>query len=199
MELKKLSPHERFELEFLPHIEALNTFAFHLTYNEENAADLVQETYLKAFKFIDKYEEGTNAKAWLFKILKNAYINDYRKKNKRPIQVDYEEVSGYHDGDDAPLASYFDLREELFDHMMGDEVTAAMNSLPEDFRTVILLCDIEDFSYEEISKIIDVPIGTVRSRLFRARNMLKEKLNTYAKTMGYKDHRGGHDDQDLSE
>lgn len=74
MELKKLSPHERFELEFLPHIEALNTFAFHLTYNEENAADLVQETYLKAFKFIDKYEEGTNAKAWLFKILKNAYI-----------------------------------------------------------------------------------------------------------------------------
>ena len=199
MELKKLSPHERFELEFLPHIEALNTFAFHLTYNEENAADLVQETYLKAFKFIDKYEEGTNAKAWLFKILKNAYINDYRKKNKRPIQVDYEEVSGYHDGDDAPLARYFDLREELFDHMMGDEVTAAMNSLPEDFRTVILLCDIEDFSYEEISKIIDVPIGTVRSRLFRARNMLKEKLNTYAKTMGYKDHRGGHDDQDLSE
>jgi len=199
MELKKLSPHERFELEFLPHIEALNTFAFHLTYNEENAADLVQETYLKAFKFIDKYEEGTNAKAWLFKILKNAYINDYRKKNKRPIQVDYEEVSGYHDGDDAPLASYFDLREELFDHMMGDEVTAAMNSLPEDFRTVILLCDIEDFSYEEISKIIDVPIGTVRSRLFRARNMLKEKLNTYAKTMGYKDHRGGHDDQELSE
>ncbi|HRG32440.1 MAG: sigma-70 family RNA polymerase sigma factor [Saprospiraceae bacterium] len=197
--MKKLSPHERFELEFLPHIEALNTFAFHLTYNEENAADLVQETYLKAFKFIDKYEEGTNAKAWLFKILKNAYINDYRKKNKRPIQVDYEEVSGYHDGDDAPLASYFDLREELFDHMMGDEVTAAMNSLPEDFRTVILLCDIEDFSYEEISKIIDVPIGTVRSRLFRARNMLKEKLNTYAKTMGYKDHRGGHDDQDLSE
>jgi len=197
--LKKLSPHERFELEFLPHIEALNTFAFHLTYNEENAADLVQETYLKAFKFIDKYEEGTNAKAWLFKILKNAYINDYRKRNKRPIQVDYEEVSGYHDGDDAPLASYFDLREELFDHMMGDEVTAAINSLPEDFRTVILLCDIEDFSYEEISKIIDVPIGTVRSRLFRARNMLKEKLNNYAKTMGYKDHRGGHDDQEISE
>ena len=197
--MKKLSPHERFELEFLPHIEALNTFAFHLTHNEENAADLVQETYLKAFKFIDKYEEGTNAKAWLFKILKNAYINDYRKRNKRPIQVDYEEVSGYHDGDDAPLASYFDLREELFDHMMGDEVTAAINSLPEDFRTVILLCDIEDFSYEEISKIIDVPIGTVRSRLFRARNMLKEKLNNYAKTMGYKDHRGGHDDQEISE
>ena len=132
--MKKLSPHERFELEFLPHIEALNTFAFHLTYNEENAADLVQETYLKAFKFIDKYEEGTNAKAWLFKILKNAYINDYRKRNKRPIQVDYEEVSGYHDGDDAPLASYFDLREELFDHMMGDEVTAAINS----FCSVIL-------------------------------------------------------------
>ncbi len=188
---------DRFEQEFLPHLEALNTFAFHLTYNEEDAADLVQETYLKAFRFIEKYEEGTNAKAWLFKILKNAYINQYRKKNKRPTQVDYEEVVGFQDGDESSsMSSYFDLREEIFDEMMGDEVSSAVNSLPIDFRTVILLCDIEGFTYEEIAKIIDIPIGTVRSRLFRARNMLKDKLKNYAMSMGYKDHRS---DEDLME
>lgn len=190
---------ERFEKEFLPHIEALNTFAFHLTYNEEDAADLVQETYMKAYKFIDKYEEGTNAKAWLFKILKNAYINQYRQKSKRPQQVDYEEMVGYHEGDDnSEMTSYFDLREEMFDEMMGDEVSAAINSLPEDFKTVILLCDIEGFSYEEIAKIIDVKVGTVRSRLFRARNMLKEKLKTYATNLGYKDYRGDKEEDEIN-
>ncbi|MDQ3143117.1 MAG: sigma-70 family RNA polymerase sigma factor [Bacteroidota bacterium] len=193
---KKTKAQERFELEFLPHIDPLNTFAFHLTYNEEDAADLVQETYMKAFRFIDKYEEGTNAKAWLFKILKNAYINQYRKKNKRPVQVDFEDSIGYRDGEDTEIGSYFDLREEIFDDMMGDEVTIAINSLPLDFRTVILLCDIEGFTYEEIAKIIDVPIGTVRSRLFRARNMLKDKLKDYAIKMGYKDNRGDRIDKD---
>ncbi|MFN8279332.1 MAG: sigma-70 family RNA polymerase sigma factor [Saprospiraceae bacterium] len=167
----------------------MNTFSFHLCYNSEDAEDLVQETYLKAFKFMDKFEEGTNAKAWLFKIMKNAYINDYRKRSKRPAKVDYEEIVGYHDGDDAQLSSFYDLREDIFDNVMGDEVTAAIEALPEEFRTVIFLCDIEDFTYEEISKILDVPIGTVRSRLFRARNMLKELLKKYALKMGYKDHR----------
>jgi len=189
---KKSQAHydEVFEKELLPHIDPLNTFAFHLCYNDEDAADLVQETYLKAYRFIDKYDEGTNAKAWLFKILKNAYINQYRKKSKRPKKVDFEEIISYQDNDDASISSYNDLREELFENMMGDEVTNAINSLPIDFRTVILLCDVESFTYEEISKIIDVPIGTVRSRLFRARNMLKEKLKKYAETMGYEDKRG---------
>ena len=94
------------------------------------------------------------------------------------------------------MSSYFDLREEIFDEMMGDEVSSAVNALPIDFRTVILLCDIEGFTYEEISKIIDIPIGTVRSRLFRARNMLKDKLKHYASSMGYKDQRG---EEDLQE
>jgi len=183
--------HERiFEDELLPHIDALKTFAFHLSYNEDDANDLVQETYMKALRFIDKYIEGTNAKAWLFKILKNAYINEYRKKSKRPKKVDFEDIVSYHDSDDAGRQGYLDLREELFDSMMGDEVTTAINALPIDFRTVILLCDVEGFTYEEISKIIDVPIGTVRSRLFRARNMLKEKLKKYAEKMGYEDKRG---------
>ncbi len=179
-----------FEEELFPHMDALKTFAFHLTYNDEDAEDLVQETYLKAHKFIERYIAGTNAKAWLFKILKNAYINEYRKKSKRPTQIDFEEIVNFHNNDDPSKSAYFDLRENLFSNMMGDEVTIAINSMPIDFRTVVLLCDIEGFTYEEISKIIDVPIGTVRSRLFRARNMLKEKLKTYAEKLGYKDYRG---------
>lgn len=181
---------ELFENELLPHIDALYTFAYHLTYNEEDANDLVQEAYLKAYRFIDKYHPGTNAKAWLFKILKNAYINEYRKRVKRPTKVEFEQVVTYLESDEDHGSGYMDLREEIFSHMMGDEVTTAINALPLDFRTVILLCDIEGFTYEEISKIIDVPIGTVRSRLFRARNMLKEKLRKYAETLGYEDKRG---------
>ncbi|MCG8328922.1 MAG: sigma-70 family RNA polymerase sigma factor [Chitinophagales bacterium] len=182
--------HDRiFEEEFLPQIDALYTFAYHLTYNEDDANDLVQETYLKAYRFIDSYHEGTNAKAWLFRILKNAFINQYRKKSKQPTKVDYEEIINYHDEEDSQYSSYLDLREEMFQGMMGDEVTTAINALPVDFRVVILLCDIEGFTYEEIAKIIDIPIGTVRSRLHRARNMLKERLKTYAQSLGYKDKR----------
>ncbi len=179
-----------FEEELLPLIDPLYTFAYHLTYNEEDANDLVQDTYLKAFRFIDRYEQGTNAKAWLFKILKNAFINQYRKKSRKPTQVDYEEVIGYqNEEEDTQFSSYQDLREEMFQDMMGDEVTNAVNALPVDFRVVILLCDIEGFTYEEIAKILDIPIGTVRSRLHRARNLLKEKLKEYARSRGYRDMR----------
>ncbi len=180
-----------FEVEFLPQIDALYNFAFHLTFNEADSNDLVQETYMKAFRFIDSYHEGTNAKAWLFKILKNAFINHYRKKANRPNKVDFEDIIKYQNADnDSNFSSYQDLREEMFQGMMGDEVTNAINALPVDFRTVILLCDIEGFKYEEISKIIDIPIGTVRSRLHRARNMLKEQLKTYAASLGFRDKRG---------
>ena len=182
--------HERFEKEFLPHLEALHSFAFHLCYNEEDADDLVQETFLKAFRFIDKFEEGTNEKAWLFEILKHAYINQYRKESKRTTRLDNEDVAVYNEEEEGQVSGYYDLREDVFEKMIGDEVSTALNLLPEEFRTVILLCDIEGFSYEEISKIIDIPIGTVRSRLFRARNMLKEKLVKYASSIGYKDLRG---------
>ena len=186
---EKLAKDKVFEEEFLPQIDALYNFAYHLTYSEEDANDLVQEAYMKAYRFINNYEVGTNAKAWLFRILKNAFINDYRKKNKQPTKVDYEEIVNYHNEEDTNFSSYDDLRTEMFDKMMGDEVTTAINSLPVDFRTVILLCDIEGFTYEEISKIINVPIGTVRSRLHRSRNMLKEKLREYAAEYGYSDKR----------
>lgn len=187
---KKLSKEKKqqiFDQEFLPHIDALYNFAFHLTYNEEDANDLVQETYLKAFRFIESYDEGTNAKAWLFKILKNAFINEYRKRVKQPTKVDYEEVINYHESENENHLGSLDLRQEVFQGMIGDEVTKALNSLPVDFRTAVLLCDIEGFTYEEIAKIVDIPIGTVRSRLHRARNMLKEMLKEYAKKRGYED------------
>ena len=179
-----------FENEFYPQADALYTFAYNLTYNDADADDLVQETYLKAYRFISSYHEGTNAKAWLFKILKNAFINHYRKKSKQPNKVDFEEIINYHNEEEGTnLSGHVDLRQELYQNMMGDEITMAVNSLPVDFRVVIFLCDIEDFSYEEISKIVDIPIGTVRSRLHRGRNMLKEKLKTYAASKGYTDKR----------
>lgn len=174
-----------FEEEFWPHADALTNFAYHLTYNDEDAGDLVQETFLKAYRFIESYVKGTNAKAWLFKILKNAFINNYRKRSKMPTQVDYEEIVSYHNSDDAGHVKNFDLRHEIFQGMLGDEVSGALNSLPVDFKTVVLLCDIEGFTYEEMAAIIDIPIGTVRSRLHRARNMLKEKLSRYAQQMGF--------------
>jgi RNA polymerase sigma factor (sigma-70 family) len=178
-----------FEQEFLPHADALYTFAFHLTYKEEDAHDLVQDTYLKAYRFIDSYIAGTNAKAWLFKILKNTFINEYRRKSKEPNRVDIDDVAAYQDVDDASHVGSLDLREEVVQGLIGDEVTKAVNELPIDFRTVILLCDVEGFSYEEIAKIVDIPVGTVRSRLHRARNLLKDMLRNYAKTLGYKEKR----------
>ncbi len=184
----KLLKHEKdaiFNRELLPHLDALYNFAYHLSYNESDANDLVQETYLKAYRSIDKYMQGTNGKAWLFKILKNAFINEYRRKNTRPANIDYEDIIAYQDNDDQEGTTYSDLREELFESMIGDEVTFAINTLPVDFRLVILLCDLEGFTYEEIARIVDIPIGTVRSRLHRARNMLKDKLKSYAIKMGY--------------
>ena len=186
--IKKLRD-EIFEKEFLPQMDALYNFAFHLTYNEDDANDLVQETFLKSYRFIDSYQQGTNAKAWLFKILKNGFINDYCRKSKRPMQVEFDPMVNYSETDDDSSVQIVDLRQEMFQGLVGDEVTRALNDLPVDFRTVILLCDIEEFSYEEIAKIIDIPIGTVRSRLHRARNLLKEKLREYAMKEGYKENR----------
>ena len=175
-----------FDDEFMPHINSMYNFAFRLTMDEDDANDLVQDTYLKAFRFINSFQKGTNAKAWLFRILKNSFINDYRKKSKEPAKVDYQEVETFYNAEDAEADNITpDLRSESLSEMIGDEVANALNSLAVDFRTVIILCDIEGFTYEEMAKILDIPIGTVRSRLHRARNLLKDKLRGYAKTMGY--------------
>jgi RNA polymerase sigma-70 factor (ECF subfamily) len=175
-----------FNTEFIPHIDSMYNFAFRLTNDEDDANDLVQDTYMKAFRFINSFQQGTNAKAWLFRILKNSFINDYRKKSKQPAKVDYQEVETTYNSESTDAESTTDLRTETVQDMIGDEVATALNSLPVDFRTVIILCDIEGFTYEEMAKILDIPIGTVRSRLHRARNLLKEKLRSYANTMGYK-------------
>ncbi|HEY9116764.1 MAG TPA: sigma-70 family RNA polymerase sigma factor [Roseivirga sp.] len=176
---------EIFDGEFMPHVDSMYNFAYRLTFDEDDAKDLVQDTYLKAFRFINSFERGTNAKAWLFRILKNSFINEYRKKSKQPNKVDYNEVEQYYNSDDVDENFTTDLRVETVQHMIGDEISGALNSIPVDFRTVIILSDLEGFTYEEMSKILDIPIGTVRSRLHRARNMMKEKLASYAKEMGY--------------
>lgn len=178
-----------FDLELMPHADALYNFCYHLTGNEEDANDLFQEALMKAWRFINRYEVGTNAKAWLFTIAKNAFINDYRKRVKTPNKVELQDFITHQDREDTPLTGSLDMREEMFNYLMGDEVTLAINALPVDFKTVILLCDLEDFTYEEISKILDIPIGTVRSRLFRARNELKNKLKLYAEKLGFEDMR----------
>lgn len=174
-----------FNQEFMPHINSMYNFAYRLTLDEDDAKDLLQDTYLKAYRFIDSFQQGTNAKAWLFRILKNSFINDYRKKSKEPSKVDYQEVESYYNSDDVDRQITPDLRVETLRDMIGDEISNALNSLDVDFRTVIILCDLEGFKYDEMAKILDIPIGTVRSRLHRARNLLKEKLSEYAKTLGY--------------
>jgi RNA polymerase sigma factor (sigma-70 family) len=175
-----------FNQEFMPHINSMYNFAYRLTLDPDDAKDLLQDTYLKAFRFIDSFQQGTNAKAWLFRILKNSFINDYRKKSKEPSKVDYQEVESFYNSEDVDRQITPDLRVEALQDMIGDEISTALNALDVDFRTVIILCDLEGFKYEEMAKILDIPIGTVRSRLHRARNLLKEKLSEYAKTMGYK-------------
>ncbi len=176
-----------FEKEFMPHMDAMYNFALKLTADEDDAQDLVQDTCLKAYRFINSFEPGTYAKAWLFRILKNNFINDYRKKSRGPSKVEFEWVEQSISGEDeaAEPAYFADLQAETVNDMLGDEITAALQSLPVDFRMIIILCDLEEFSYEEMAKILDIPIGTVRSRLHRARTLLKTKLVNYAKTKGY--------------
>jgi len=176
-----------FEKEFVPHLDAMYNFALRLTNDEDDAHDLVQDTCMRAFRFIGSFEPGTYAKAWLFRILKNNFINDYRKKSRGPSKVEFEWVEQSFAGDDDPEPAFqADLKAETVNEMLGDEITSAIQALPVDFRMIIILCDLEEFSYEEMAKILNIPIGTVRSRLHRARTMLKETLATYAEKKGYK-------------
>lgn len=185
-EYTDLERKEIFDKEFLPHLDAMYNFAYRLTFDQDDSKDLVQDTYMKAYRFINSFQRGTNAKAWLYRILKNSFINDFRKKSKEPGKVDYQEVENFYNSDNVDESKTVDLRIDTVKDMIGDEVTNALNALAIDFRTVIILCDLEGFTYEEMAKILDIPIGTVRSRLHRARNLLKEKLKSYAGSMGYK-------------
>lgn len=174
-----------FEEEIIPHLDAMYNFGLRLTSDPSDAEDLVQDTIVKAFRFFSSYEKGTNAKAWLFRILKNSYINNYRKQSKQPNQVDYDEVSSFYETIRAERTDTSDLEDKMFRDLIDDDISKALDEIPEDFRTVVLLCDIEDFTYEEIANMLDVPIGTIRSRLHRGRNLLKSQLMEYAKDRGY--------------
>jgi len=174
-----------FEKEAVPHMDAVYNFALRMTGDEDDADDLVQETYMKAFRFFDKFESGTNCKAWLFRILKNSFINDYRKQTKEPNKVDYEDVQNFYENikSDEVESRHYEL--DAFSNLLDDDVSKAITELPEDFRTVIILNDIEGFTYEEIADFVDIPVGTVRSRLHRARKMLYVQLFDYAKDRGF--------------
>ncbi len=176
---------EDFNEEIIPHLDALYNFALRLTTDPNDAEDLVQDTIVKAYRFFSSYEKGTNAKAWLFRILKNSYINNYRKKSKKPQQVDYDEVSTFYETVRAERTDTSDLEDKMYRDLMDDDITGALEELPEDFRTVVLLCDVEGFTYEEIANMLDVPIGTIRSRLHRGRNLLKAQLMEYAQKRGF--------------
>lgn len=174
-----------FEREAVPHMDSLYNYALKMTGDSDDASDLIQETYLKAFRFFDKFEKGTNCKAWLFRIMKNTYINTYRKSAKEPDKVDYEEVENFYENIKASNTDSAHLEKDIYDNLLDDELSGAITNLPEDFRTVIILADIEGYTYEEIADFIDVPVGTVRSRLHRARKMLFTKLYDYAGKKGY--------------
>jgi len=174
-----------FQAEAVPHIDALYNFGLRMTGDPDGADDLVQETMLKAFRFFDKFEKGTNCKAWLFRILKNTYINEYRKISKEPNKVDYEDIQNFYENIKATDVKSQHYEEDAFSKLLDDDISDAITQLPEDFRTVIILSDIEGFTYEEIADFIDCPIGTVRSRLHRARKMLYAKLYDYAKDKGF--------------
>ncbi|MCB0721782.1 MAG: sigma-70 family RNA polymerase sigma factor [Ignavibacteriae bacterium] len=174
-----------FETEAMPYINLLHNYAYRMTGNQLDADDLVQETYLRAFRFFHKFEKGTNCKAWLFRIMKNLFINKYRKNQKEPGKVDYDDVENFFDSIKSDRVESTDLQEKLFSNLLDDDLVNALNSLPDDFKTVVILCDIEGLSYEEIAEFVQCPIGTVRSRLHRGRKLLQQKLLGYAKDKGY--------------
>jgi RNA polymerase sigma-70 factor (ECF subfamily) len=179
-----LKRQKEFEAEAYPHKDILFNFALRTTGDKDDAHDLLQETFMKAFRFWDKYEKGTNIRAWLFRIMKNSYINRYRKETREPGMVDYDDVENFYDSIRDDSTDSNDLQKRMYSNMLSDEVTEALQSLPEDFRTVVILCDIEGLMYDEISEFLNCPIGTVRSRLHRGRKMLEEKLYNYAKERG---------------
>jgi RNA polymerase sigma-70 factor, ECF subfamily len=178
---------ERFERDALPLLDSLYGAALRMTRNPADAEDLVQETMLRAYRAFDRFEPGTNLKAWLFRILTNAYINVYRRRQREPQKVSSDELED------------FDLYQELKDHdpswdetpenlvldnLVDSDILQAIEDLPEQFRLAVVLSDIEGFTYAEMAEIMDVPMGTVMSRLHRGRRALQKRLWELARERG---------------
>ncbi len=178
---------EYFEQVAFEHMNSLYSTALRYTKNTQEAEDLVQDTYMRAYRFFDKFQRGTNFKAWIFKILTNTFINKYRKKARTPQHVQLEKVEYglKHDDDENALGEWKGFDESKYEDLFDDEITAALSQLSDEFRMVVLLADVEGFSYKEIAAIIDRPNGTVMSRLFRGRRMLQRILGKYAEREGY--------------
>lgn len=175
-----------FEALTLEHMDALYGAALRLTRSPKDAEDLVQDTFLKAFRFFDSFEPGTNIKAWLFKIQTNTFINKYRRKVKERELAEQPAEDLMRDrfvsGDQ--LRALRDPEGEFFDQLLSDEVLSALEKVPVDFRMAVILADIQGFAYKEIAEILGCPVGTVMSRLFRGRRIMQEQLYSYAVEQG---------------
>jgi RNA polymerase sigma-70 factor (ECF subfamily) len=172
----------------MEYMGSLFSAALRMTRNAADAEDLVQETYLKAYRAFGSFQEGTNLKAWLYRILTNTFINSYRARRRRPEQTELDEVEDLYlykrlGGLEAVSAGR-SAEEEVLEHFTESEVKEAVEALPEQFRLAVLLADVEGFSYKEIAEILDVPIGTVMSRLHRGRRALQKALHDFGTARG---------------
>lgn len=173
----------QFEAEAMVHLDALYGLALRLSGGDEaRAQDLVQESVLKAYRAWDDFELGTNCRAWMMTILRNTFINEFRQERRRPSPVDFDDVAEH-----STFESVMDADPEgsFFDRIIDDEVIRAIDELPDEFRLAVVLSDLEGLSYQEIAEVMDIPVGTVKSRLFRARRRLQQRLYSYAREMGY--------------
>ncbi|MEK7805403.1 MAG: sigma-70 family RNA polymerase sigma factor [Planctomycetota bacterium] len=183
---------KEFEDIAMEHIDSLYSMAIRLVFNKDEAEDLVQETYLKAYRFFDTFQKGTNIKAWLFKILRNTFINKYRKTVNLPSEIFYEDVESVNsnlsykqESDSGELTDTLESKYNELGNLMEDDVKRAIDSLPIEYKEAILLSDVEELSYNDIAEITNVPIGTVKSRLNRGRKLLQKSLWEYAKDRGF--------------
>ncbi len=184
-------PHERkreFEAIALEHTDALFNLAWNLTRNRKDAEDLVQESYLRAYRFFDSFQQGTHIKAWLFRILRNTFINRYRAAKVRPDEVDFGKIeSGYEKGieeDFLQANQPVSPERAVMDGVLDDEIQTAMDQLPEEYRSVVVMALIEEMSYKEIAAALSIPLGTVMSRLYRGRKQLQAALMEFARQKG---------------
>lgn len=179
-------PQREFEEQAIPFMDQLYAAAMRMTRNPADAADLVQETFVKAFASWSSFTQGTNLKAWLYRILTNTYINIYRKKQREPFQGALDDLEDWQmGGAESTTATHSRSAEaEAIDRMPASVVKDALQEVPEDFRLAVYLADVEGFAYQEIADIMKTPIGTVMSRLHRGRRMLRELLADYAAERG---------------